>query len=133
MTTKTKVLPAGEYYVGDLMYAAEADDWLFEAAWTPDRGAPHFFTSPDGNHHGCAMRTALGDGVFFDQDGDSYCVDSGGLGAIAAEAINPDDREHLAGLGFFITYAEPFSCTYTEEYGICSFGNFHIKTNPENY
>ena len=134
MKTKTEVLPAGNYYVGDLMYAAnESLEWLSDALWTADRGTPHYFTSPDGKYQGCAMRTALGDGVYEDQDEDTYCVDSGSLGAIPVDAVDPEDHEYLKGLGFFIQFDEPFTCHYSDEYGICSFGDINIMTNPENY
>jgi hypothetical protein len=79
------------YYVGDLCYVLNTDDWfdLCSATGDPDNVDDTGSELPDGRFF-IYMPTAYGDGCYNDQNGLSYCVDSGGIGAIRTDYADPE-------------------------------------------
>lgn len=118
-------LPAGKYFIGDPCYVFTDADWdaLLEALDS--------FESDDIQHHNgfelWAFGTAFGDGVYTDQNGIEYPVDSGLLGIVPLEMItNPEGQEH----GTVIEFQKPVAVDH--ENGTFWFGQICIKTNDVN-
>lgn len=99
--TVTATLPAGEYYIGDPCYAICSVGLM----WV----------------HG----TLYGDGVYVDEKGYVYCVDSGQLGAILFKNTGKP-RKELSDLGRIVKFDAPFVCSYKK--GVFSFGHITIDT-----
>lgn len=133
-------LAAGTYLIGDPCYAFDLhDDWL---DWLTDvwQGVDRDrLTILDGRINGmriAASRTAYGDGEYYDQDGHSYGVDAGLLGAVPVEllaAIYPkyagmtnDQIEAEIGMRV-VEFPHPFHISYDEGTGKVSIGHIHIK------
>jgi hypothetical protein len=139
-------LAAGTYLVGDPCYAFKVDhsvwmEWL-EDAWR-DVDANRV-TILDGRVRGmriAASRTAHGDGEYPDQDGNSYPVDAGLLGAVhvgflrnlAPEAadLRGEDLAKWAGeQGLVVTEFEtPFHVSFDADEGTVTIGHVVIDTD----
>ena len=116
---KSKTLPPGLYYIGDLMYLS-----LSEEEFEKSMDEIGVFTNEKGQK--CAVfRTMAGDGVYLDNDGHSYSVDSGMIGAYP---INSLEEAHSLGKG--VEFLEEVRAGYDEETSIISFGDIHIHTDP---
>ena len=117
--TKSETLPPGLYYIGDLMYLS-----LSEEEFEKSMDEIGVFTNEKGQK--CAVfRTMAGDGVYLDNDGHSYTVDSGMIGAYPIENL---EEAHSLGKG--VEFLEEVSAGYDEETSIISFGDIHIHTDP---
>jgi hypothetical protein len=105
MMTRSKrptddTMPAGRYWVGDLCYVLH-DAW--SEAWQYGDGV---HTLPDGRRI-AKFSTLHGDGIYDDDQGNEYGVDSGSLGCILAADIR-DSSAHTE-LGVFVTAADAFT------------------------
>ena len=69
--------------------------------------------------------TMYGDGIYLDNNGDSYGVDSGTIGAYPIESFDEVNE-----LGQGVEFIDEGNVDYDEETGIISFGNIHIHTDP---
>lgn len=78
------------YYVGDLCYVMH-DVWSEVCSLCPFDNSEVHFQLEDGREF-YLMSTACGDGLYSDQEGRNYGVDSGTIGAIRVEDI----RDELA-------------------------------------
>ena len=117
--TESETLPPGLYYIGDLMYLS-----LSEEEFEKSMDEIGVFTNEKGQK--CAVfRTMAGDGVYLDNDGHSYSVDSGMIGAYP---INSLEEAHSLGKG--VEFLEEVRAGYDEETSIISFGDIHIHTDP---
>lgn len=95
-------MPAGKYYVGDLCYVindskvwSEVCDLTLTKQGKSIEGA---FTLESGKRF-AMFSTAYGDGVYNDQEGREYAVDSGSIGCIKVEDITEDEiREDLGNI-----------------------------------
>ena len=104
VTPCTDTMPAGRYWVGDLCYVLH-DAWsaALSELWRSGDGV---HTLPDGRR--LAMFTTVhGDGIYDDDDGNGYAVDSGTLGCILADDIR--DESACTDLGAFVTATVPFT------------------------
>lgn len=125
-------LPAGKYFIGDPCYA------VFDHEWD-EYLDPYFkYCDKHGYRTGCGLThngrqcftssTAFGDGVYDDQEGNSYPVDAGMIGATPVEGSEyeglPNGRDRL---GLIHTFDKPFDCWYQE--GVIHIGHFVIDTN----
>ena len=115
------MLPAGEYFVGDLCYVL-SDRW--EEVCKEFFAAPvdnEYFTLQDGIRF-AMFETAYGDGGHYDQHGKEYGVDSGTLGCVLISDIKDTNitREKLLRLGNVIQFTNEFSVSSIE--GVISFG-----------
>jgi hypothetical protein len=118
--------PSETYYIGDLGYVIHGSAWdevcnltfpCIEGGIVLKDGRELFIFS-----------TAHGDGEYKDQFGNTYCVDSGTLGAIRVEDIRDDT---LIELGCFHTFDQPLSdAECRSEDGVVTFGHIHIDTDP---
>lgn len=123
-------MSAGQYYVGDLCYVIEEWDDVCSLIINDSGILDGEFELPDGRRF-AIYGTAYGDGVYKDQFGHEYCVDSGSIGCILVEDISRKDYVgRIDGfLGHFHTFDKPFQ-TYSED-GKLVFGNVRIDTDPK--
>ena len=119
-------MPAGKYYVGDLCYVMHNEwDEACKLMFDPmnGEGSDGTFTLKDGRRF-AIFGTAYGDGVYDDQEGREYSVDSGSIGCIKVEDIREEIREDL---GNIIDFPNDF---YVKKNGgELIFGRVWINTN----
>jgi hypothetical protein len=125
-------MPAGKYYVGDLCYVMDDDEWKEVCSRIRGRGV--WGECLDGEfvlHDGRKLAiysTKWGDGTYYDELGHSYSVDSGGIGCIRVEDIKANKYDNLLDLGAILEFDEPF--VTSEHTGLIQFGYVIIETNP---
>jgi hypothetical protein len=117
-------LPAGDYYVGDPSYLlqnlCETLDGIVKACNFKDFNEyvvkkPYFAYTEDGQTV-VIFRTWIGDGIYADQEGREYPVDSGMIGVVPVAMAHPDESrcswsEYPDAKRFHrITFPEPFLC-----------------------
>lgn len=123
---KNIILPAGEYYIGDPCY-------LFDKSWNDILGVTDMFENDISNYHGHRFfvgNTAYGDGVYFDDKGRKYPIDSGLIGILSVSMIDIDNhikKEEISEFGNLVVFENDFGCTIDNGYFL--FGNIVIKTN----
>jgi hypothetical protein len=122
---------AGKYYVGDLCYVMNDEEWrevcnLTIVNHTMVNGE---FNLPDGRRF-AMYSTAYGDGEYLDQDGRSYCVDSGSIGCILLSDIKTQNYKHIEELGNHIEFKNDF--VTDGDNGIMRFGHITIDTASMN-
>ena len=117
------MVPPGSYYLGDPCYSVPDGDWG-ELLSSCDC----FQASPVGKVRGfevLAFGTAHGDGVYEDQRGNVYGVDSGLIGLVPVELCDGeslyDEPEKV------VTFASETLCE-TDGDGRLSFGSYFIDT-----
>ena len=120
---KNMHLKAGDYYIGDLCYVLSDEDYDAlvkliissnkEARWEGYFKGYRVFVAP----------TCYGDGVYADNDGDEYFVDSGTIGIVPEELIDSNNR---ADLGQIIEFRTDFEVSYDD--GIFIFGDVVIDS-----
>lgn len=117
----------GEYYIGDLCYVFNSDQWseLIDVTGCGDG----IFTLPNGTEI-AIFSTRYGDGVYDDQLGNEYPVDSGTIGCVLVDGANRDELERAvkSKLGSVIRIDAPF--TPDSDGKVLSFGNVEIDTDP---
>ena len=131
-------MPAGQYYIGDLCYVMH-DEWdeacaLFFPTNQSGRGVEGEFRLRDGRQF-ASFGTAFGDGEYYDNMGDSHCVDSGSIGCIRVTDIRDDTYSNIESLGSVVEFKEPFEVEKVGR-GLLKFGHVEIETDPvydENY
>lgn len=85
-----------DYYIGDLCYVLGDTEWETVCAYLDGDPDDEFCLNPESDENPRAfacLPTAYGDGVYFDQDGNEYSVDSGTIGMINVRFIT--EREKL--------------------------------------
>ena len=121
------VLPAGLYYVGDLCYISDNWDEMIEIMYGDgDFSKCGVFWNKEGEKF-ANYTTAYGDGIYEDEDGGGYAVDSGTIGLYPIKDESEADR-----LGQAIYFPEPFTCDYDEETGVIRYGDVYIHTGFED-
>jgi hypothetical protein len=116
------------YYVGDLCYVLNTDQWFTVCAhdFAPDSDGdydPESFLDPEAwdweNYQAAKpfyiFRTAYGDGCYSDQEGRQYCVDSGTIGCIRTDYADPEKLADAVarGLGHLHEFDAEFNgCGY---------------------
>ena len=118
-----------QYYVGDLCYVMPDWDIVCDITIDGPDVKSGVFALPDGTRF-AMYSTAEGDGSYEDQHGNQYGVDSGSLGIVDIENVNPsltmedlNEYGHVFELDF-----DPFDDTYSDE-GIIHLGIASINTN----
>ena len=128
-----------KYYVGDLCYVLDTDDWNTycthfdwenecstyneedgydcEIWLAPEAGDTETWLNDTGAQpwRPCyTFSTAYGDGCYLDQEGRQYSVDSGGIGAIRVDHANPEKLADAVarGLGHIHEFEEVPSSGY---------------------
>lgn len=121
-------MPAGTYYVGDLCYVLDDDDWDWVClnSFDPKSGKSiqGMFEMNNGKKF-CLFETAYGDGEYNDQFGKSYLVDSGTIGCVLLKYTTKDGMNG----GQIIQFNEPFECKKSDKTLI--FGPVTINTGDD--
>ena len=116
------------YYVGDLCYVLNDDQWFtvcshdFGLCPIDNEYDPQGFLEPElmtledeslGKPF-YIFRTAYGDGVYLGTDENTYCVDSGTIGCIRTDYADPEKLADAVarGLGHLHQFDDDFSCSY---------------------
>ena len=135
------MMPAGEYYIGDLCYVMTSEEWLEVCDLTIQDSRPieGEFQLKDGRKF-AMYSTAYGDGTYYDHYGFSYSVDSGSIGCIRMEDIKDNknaslgDTQNLLDLGAIQNFDTDFVTGGGRGdpgwEGIIQFGHIAIETNP---
>ena len=117
-------LPPGLYYLGDLTYLLNNEDYDEVMGKTENPRQSGIFINKKGQKF-AIFSTMYGDGIYLDNNGDSYGVDSGTIGAYPIESFDEVNE-----LGQGVEFIDEVNVDYDEEAGIISFGNIHIHTDP---
>lgn len=117
------MMKAGEYYIGDLCYVFEHDEWdkLLEITDYQDGE----FTLPDGRCF-AIYSTAYGDGLYQASNGDALGVDSGTIGCILVQDIH---RKTSITSGTLVQFDTDFGTG--ADGGKMKFGHILINTAAE--
>ena len=124
-------MPAGIYYIGDLCYVMEDDEWG-EFCSITIKGHECLdgeFEMGDGRRF-ATYGTAYGDGTYRSNIGTSHPVDAGLIGCIRMADIRANKYANLEGLGAVVTFSEPFETS--EVKGRIRFGHVVIDTAAES-
>lgn len=117
--------PAGTYFVGDIGQVTSHETWT---QFICRKDEPEFLRKYKGDTFRykdipvAMYSTFHGDGVFEDQDGREYAVDSGTVGCIPLTAVEGD-----TGFGQVIDFPEQFTCAKRKD-GTIRIGNVIINT-----
>jgi hypothetical protein len=115
-------LPAGTYQIGDLCYLQ--DEYLWEQILETQEGK--LGKLGDGRLF-VYMPTAYGDGVYTDNHGEDWYVDSGTIGILRSFPNDPEDViEYPSPMGRTVFFKEPFNVY--EKDGVLYFGDIWIAT-----
>lgn len=121
------LLRAGTYFIGDPCYCIEDHNkWmaLLEACDYYQGGNVFVYNGMTLFGSG----TMYGDGEYSDQEGNSYSVDAGLIGATPVQMVDEKyDTKMMNRLGRFVTFEEPVSCYEVD--GVIHIGNIVIDTN----
>ena len=130
-------MPAGTYYVGDLCYVMSDEEWDEVCSITikDNKCIEGEFNLKDGRRF-ALYGTAWGDGLYNDQYGHSYSVDSGTIGCILESDIK-ENIDDILQLGVLIDMNTPFVTSggrgEPDWEGIIQFGTVMIETSPVEY
>jgi len=122
-------MPAGKYYVGDLCYVMDQDEWHQVCARTiqGNKIVDGEFELDDGRRF-AIYGTAYGDGEYYDQYGHTYSVDAGSIGCVLMSDIRANKYDNLLDLGAILEFTEPFETG--SQGGQLQFGHVIIETDP---
>lgn len=137
-------MKAGEYYIGDLCYVMNDEEWsemcdLFFEGQDNHGCNEGVFTLKDGRVFAC-YNTNHGDGSYNTNIGGNCCVDSGSIGCILKSDIKTNKYDHIHDLGIFHTFDTDFETEFymMEEYDpeedykytdkVLCFGNVEVYT-----
>jgi len=135
------MMPAGEYFIGDLCYVMSDEEWLEVCDLTTQgsRLIEGEFQLKDGRRF-AMYNTAYGDGTYHDHYGFSYSVDSGTIGCICTADIKANkypslgDTQDLLDLGAVQTFGIDFVTGGGRGEpgweGLIQFGHIVIETDP---
>ena len=130
------MMPAGEYYIGDLCYVMTSEEWLEVCDLTiqDSRLIEGEFQLKDGRKF-AMYSTAYGDGTYYDHYGFSYSVDSGSIGCIRVEDIKANKYDNLLDLGAIQDFDTDFVTGGGIRgepgwEGLIQFGHIVIETDP---
>ena len=125
------MMPAGKYYVGDLCYVMDGNEWNeFCETSLPSRQSSAWdgeFQFKDGRRF-ATYSTKWGDGTYYDEIGHSYSVDAGLIGCILVSDIKANKYDNLLDVGAILEFDEDFETG--EHEGKIQFGYIVIDTDP---
>ena len=130
------MMPSGEYYVGDLCYVMEDDEWdqFCNITIQGNRCLDGEFTMLDGRKF-ATYGTKWGDGEYRDQYGNRYPVDAGLIGCILLSDIRADKYGDLKRCGAIHKFERDFvtrggrSSNAQGWDGVIYFGNLAVDTD----
>lgn len=105
-------VPAGEYYIGDPSFAFSYKDWDKICKINHPK-ARHNIVYEFKNSHFLIISVG-GDGGFLDTTGKEYTVESGSLGLVPIEIVDPEMLDDCKSFGRFITFSEQTLCKSVE-------------------
>ena len=130
------MMPAGKYYIGDLCYVMADEEWLdiCDITIQGTRVIDGEFQLKDGRRF-AMYSTAYGDGVYYDEYGHSYSVDSGSIGCILLDDIKyVDNFDQFLDVGAILEFDEDFVTVggrgESDWEGMIQFGHVVIETTP---
>jgi hypothetical protein len=130
------MMPAGEYYIGDLCYVMTDEEWeefCSITISTDDKCLDGEFQLKDGRRF-ATYGTMYGDGIYYDHYGHSYSVDAGLIGCILVEDIKAKKYDNLLDLGaiqrFDTNFVTGGGKGEPDWEGLIQFGHVVIETNP---
>jgi hypothetical protein len=129
------MMPAGEYYVGDLCYVMTDEEWDKFCSITikGNQCLDGEFEMPDGRKF-ATYGTAWGDGCYRDQFGNEYSVDAGLIGCIRVEDIRAEKYDNIESLGTIHKFESDFVTGggrgNRDWEGTIQFGRVAIETDP---
>ena len=120
----------GSYYVGDLCYVMDNDEWdeVCKLTLADESLLDGEFTLPDGRRFAMYM-TSWGDGAYQDQTGNRYSVDSGTIGCIKWSDVKTHKYDHIMDLGVLHEFDSEFETS--SQNGVIHIGRIAIDTDPE--
>lgn len=126
-----KLMPAGEYWVGDLCYVMHPE-WneLCDDMFTSEilNSSHTFIVELNDGRLICWSNTAYGDGTYYDRNGNKYGVDAGIIGAILVSDIVESELKNID-LGHKHQLGQ-FDPTYYN--GLITFNTITIDTNMDD-
>jgi hypothetical protein len=132
------MMPAGKYYIGDLCYVMDSDEWDEFCAITikGNNCIDGEFELPDGRRF-ATYGTRWGDGEYRDQHGNAYSVDAGLIGCIRVEDIRANKYDNISELGAILEFTEPFETSGGREHyqkwdGVIRIGHVEIVTDSDD-
>ena len=133
MKNQSIALPAGTYYIGDPCYVFNSDGWD-SALESTDYFEEFTVNYLDGFAYAAAS-TMYGDGEYYDQEGNSYPVDAGLIGAVDMRIVEAQGETTEAAIksekfGIVITFANPVTIGRSED-GMIVIGNIRIDTGSD--
>lgn len=120
MTTANNVLPSGLYWIGD---PNSVLDSFFENGLDSLDG----IAATNEGKKIAIFPTAHGDGIYYDQDGDEYGVDTGRIGCIPIDCMDQESD-----MGLIVLFKEDFICQWIAQGGFVCFGDLAIRTDTLN-
>jgi len=123
------MMPAGQYYIGDLCYVMSDAEWNDFCSITIQghRCLSGEFVLNDGRRF-ATYQTKYGDGLYQDQFENRYGVDAGLIGCIRIEDIRVD-KYNIKELGSIVEFKTDFVTSYED--GVIKIGHVMIDTDPE--
>ncbi len=123
------MMPAGQYYIGDLCYVMSDAEWDDFCSITIQghRCLSGEFVLNDGRRF-ATYQTKYGDGLYKDQFENQYGVDAGLIGCIRIEDIRVD-KYNIKELGSIVEFKTDFVTSYED--GVIKIGHVMIDTDPE--
>jgi hypothetical protein len=132
------MLPAGIYYIGDLCFVLSDEEWneLISLTIKGENIIEGEHSFSDGRKF-AIHPTKFGDGVYTDQYGESYCVESGSLGCILLSDIKHRKLFDFKSLGVIVEITGDFETLGRSDRkkwnGNILFGGVCINTNPNGW
>ena len=129
------MMQAGKYYVGDLCYVMDNDEWdqVCSIIIQGNKVFDGEFELKDGRKF-AIYSTRWGDGGYLDHYGNEYSVDSGSIGCIKLEDIKAEKYDDIERLGAIVEFETDFVTgggRGTKGWsGIIQFGRIAIETDP---
>ncbi len=133
------MMPAGEYYIGDLCYVMSEEEWDEFCSITiqGNRCFDGEFVLSDGRRF-ATYGTAWGDGSYFDQHRHEYAVDAGLIGCILIKDIKIE-KNNILELGNVVKIDYDFTTSGGRANndrnwdGVIHIGPIRIETNAPDF
>jgi hypothetical protein len=128
------MMPAGEYYIGDLCYVMSEEEWDEFCSITiqGNRCLDGEFVLSDGRRF-ATYGTAWGDGSYFDQHRHEYAVDAGLIGCILIKDIKIE-KNNILELGNVVKIDYDFTTSGGRDWnGVIHIGPIRIETNAPDF
>jgi hypothetical protein len=125
------MMQAGKYYVGDLCYVFNTQDWdeICDLIIKGNKCLTGEFELKDGRRF-AIYNTMYGDGLYRDQFDNEYCVDSGSIGCVLVDHTSRKSVDEMKELGAIVDMQHPFD-THCYDNGIIKISSTTIDTGND--